>query len=80
MQGSQNPHAREDGHLRDGTGPCEPEGVKQQHHIQQHREGPFVGEDAQNVNKAFGTNIDKVQFKICYKRTCEWVSDLFWAK
>jgi hypothetical protein len=33
-----------------------------------------------DVNKAFGTNIDKVQFKSCYKRTCEQVSDLFWAK
>jgi hypothetical protein len=34
----------------------------------------------EDVNKAFGTNIDKVQFKSCYKRTCEQVSDFFWAK
>jgi hypothetical protein len=42
--------------------------------------GQFWEKMREDVNKAFGTNIDKVQFKSCYKRTCEQVSDLFWAK
>ena len=53
MQGSQNPHALEDGHLRDGTGPSEPEGVEQQRPIQQHLEGSAVGEDACRRQQGF---------------------------